>query len=97
MADDGQSLRHLTAFRTVRLRLTLVYGALFAVSGAVLLAITYLLVRSSRARTLFVQGEGPHSDLRTFAAHQQEAILENLLLQSVIALALMSVISFVLG
>jgi signal transduction histidine kinase len=30
--------------RTVRLRLTLLYGALFLVSGAVLLAITYLLV-----------------------------------------------------
>jgi signal transduction histidine kinase len=33
--------------RTVRLRLTLVYGALFLVSGAALLAITYLLVRES--------------------------------------------------
>jgi hypothetical protein len=29
--------------RTVRLRLTLLYGALFAASGAALLAITYLL------------------------------------------------------
>jgi signal transduction histidine kinase len=33
--------------RTVRLRLTLLYGLLFAVSGAVLLAMTYLLVRHS--------------------------------------------------
>lgn len=39
--------RYLTALRTVRLRLTLAHGALFAVSGAVLLVITYLLVRSS--------------------------------------------------
>jgi signal transduction histidine kinase len=36
--------------RTVRLRLTLLYGVLFAVSGAVLLAITYLLVRHSTGR-----------------------------------------------
>src|SRR5262245_20660081 len=33
--------------RTVRLRLTALYGMLFTVSGAVLLAITYLLVRST--------------------------------------------------
>ena len=30
--------------RTVRLKLTMVYGALFLVSGAVLLAVTYFLV-----------------------------------------------------
>ena len=33
--------------RTVRLRLTLVYGGLFLLSGAALLAITYLLVSRS--------------------------------------------------
>jgi hypothetical protein len=33
--------------RTVRLRLTLMYGALFLVSGAALLATTYLLVKGS--------------------------------------------------
>ena len=35
--------RHLPR-RTVRLRLTLLYGALFLVSGAALLAITYFFV-----------------------------------------------------
>jgi signal transduction histidine kinase len=42
--------------RTVRLRLTALYGALFTASGAVLLAITYLLVRSTGA--LFVVSNG---------------------------------------
>src|SRR5689334_3379727 len=42
--------------RTVRLRLTLLYGALFAVSGAVLLAITYLLVSHSTGNLLLYRG-----------------------------------------
>lgn len=87
--------RRLTAFRTVRLRLTLVYGALFAASGAVLLAITFLLVRRTRP-LMFVNGD-VDGQLRTFAQRQQEALLENLLLQSAIALTVMTVISFVLG
>jgi two-component system, OmpR family, sensor histidine kinase VanS len=40
--------------RTVRLRLTLLYGGLFLVSGAVLLAITYLLFRSRTGPNLIV-------------------------------------------
>lgn len=40
---------------TVRLRLTLVYGALFLVSGIALLVITYLLVRTSSSLRLYVQ------------------------------------------
>lgn len=79
----------------LRLRLTLVYGALFALSGAVLLAITYLLVRRSKP-LMFVNGD-VNGALRTYAERQQEVILDNLLLQSVIALTLMTVISFVLG
>src|SRR5262245_11323006 len=35
--------------RTVRVRMTLLYGALFLVSGAALLAVTYLLVRHAVA------------------------------------------------
>jgi signal transduction histidine kinase len=42
--------------RTVRLRLTLLYGALFGTSGAVLLAITYLLVRSTGGLVLVRNG-----------------------------------------
>ena len=45
--------------RTVRLRLTLLYSGLFLVSGAVLLAITYLLFRSRTGPNLIVAG-GPH-------------------------------------
>jgi hypothetical protein len=39
--------------RTVRLRLTALYGALFLGSGAGLLAITYGLVAGQRANTSF--------------------------------------------
>jgi two-component system sensor histidine kinase VanS len=42
--------------RTVRLRLTLLYSGLFLVSGAVLLAITYLLFRSRTGPNLVVPG-----------------------------------------
>ncbi|MGH2947839.1 MAG: HAMP domain-containing sensor histidine kinase [Solirubrobacteraceae bacterium] len=38
--------------RTVRLRLTLLYGALFLTSGAALLALTYVLVRESTGAVL---------------------------------------------
>ncbi len=44
--------------RTVRLRLTLLYGGLFLLSGAVLLAVTYLLVRSAGGPDLIVAGGG---------------------------------------
>jgi two-component system sensor histidine kinase VanS len=46
--------------RTVRLRLTLLYSGLFLVSGAVLLGITYLLVRRSTRPDLIVAGGSPH-------------------------------------
>jgi signal transduction histidine kinase len=43
---------------TVRLRLTLMYGCVFLVCGAGLLAITYLLVRTSTSSVLYVKGAG---------------------------------------
>src|SRR6185437_16572510 len=46
---------------TVRLRLTLLYGALFLVSGAALLAITYFFFRRSTGINLIVPNGG-HSD-----------------------------------
>ncbi len=46
--------------RTVRLRLTLLYSGLFLVSGAVLLAITYLLVRRASGPDLVVAGGSAH-------------------------------------
>jgi signal transduction histidine kinase len=93
---------------TVRLRLTLLYGALFLVSGAVLLAITYVLFRNSTGVNLIVPG-GPakgHSNgaLRQMAARAFDAAerrradeLHQLLVQSGIALAIMTVVSIALG
>ena len=44
---------------TVRLRLTLLYGGMFCVCGAVLVAITYLLVRYFSGHVLQVSRSGP--------------------------------------
>jgi signal transduction histidine kinase len=91
---------------TVRLRLTLLYGALFLVSGAVLLAITYFLFRRATGVNLIVPTIEP--DL---SSHARDAVdakfadLENrhtddlhqLLIQSGIALAIMTVVSLALG
>jgi two-component system sensor histidine kinase VanS len=46
--------------RTVRLRLTLLYTGLFLVSGAALLAITYLLFRRAIRPDLIIPTGGPH-------------------------------------
>jgi signal transduction histidine kinase len=92
---------------TVRLRLTLLYGALFLLSGAVLLAITYFLFRRSTGINLIVPSAEPQhltagarrvleakfaglEDARSHNLHQ-------LLVQSGIALAIMSVASIALG
>jgi two-component system sensor histidine kinase VanS len=48
--------------RTVRLRLTLLYSGLFLVSGAVLLAITYILVRRSSRPDLIIPGRAGPND-----------------------------------
>ncbi len=110
--------------RRVRLRLTLLYGALFVVSGVILLAITYLLVTGSPAKLVLVNGGagepmvtqdgqgnlylGPDAsgsaqlsnltqELRQQALRQHEVEVHHLLVQSGIALAIMAVISMVLG
>jgi signal transduction histidine kinase len=106
--------------RTVRLRLTALYGALFAASGAVLLAITYLLVRSTGGLLLVKDGtptglgspsagsslgtgdippqlQGLVRQAREQAADQRAAEIQQLLVQSGIALAIMVVISIALG
>jgi signal transduction histidine kinase len=57
-------LRHLPR-RTVRLRMTLLYGMLFLISGAALLGVTYLLVHNAvspvpdKATSLIVPGDVP--------------------------------------
>jgi signal transduction histidine kinase len=122
--------------RTVRLRLSVLYGCLFVASGAVMLIITNLLVRHATGNFLFVTGTdsdgsstaavlagggsgsvtaipspvgptGPAQlraqaqlqakQLVDAALHQHAAELHQLLIQSLIALAVMSVISIVLG
>jgi len=123
--------------RTVRLRLTLLYGGLFLLSGAVLLAVTYVLVVSATDGVIFTgqngsqgiisgshTGPGPHGGgqppelqtsgrgsgglspgqllaqarrLEAQAAHQHAAELNQLLIQSGLALTGMAVLSIGLG
>jgi signal transduction histidine kinase len=107
--------------RTVRLRLTLLYGALFLVSGAALLAITYALVSQSTDDLVVLGSPGdapaqiqtgpegfPETAIperfreeaerrRAQAARQRAEQMDQLLIQSGIALALMSVVSIGLG
>lgn len=96
---------------TVRLRLTLMYGALFLGSGVALLAITYLLFRAHFGTYLVQrhtlpagvplpdpQAPDPQMELaRQQAARQRTATQHELLLQSGVAIALMSTVSMALG
>jgi len=86
--------------RTARLRLTLLYGSLFLVCGAALLAITYELVRNgatelpgprlpSKALTNLPSGR--------LAALQKKTDLSHQLLWSAVALSIMALISVGLG
>jgi signal transduction histidine kinase len=119
----GDVTRHLPR-RTVRLRLTLLYGALFLASGAALLTVTYVLVARSTDRVLVrttippsgtpefeqVEPDEPSippdlpPELRTQIERTQDEVrnqrahdLNQLLVQSGIALGLMTVISIGLG
>jgi signal transduction histidine kinase len=104
--------RHRAAFRppmprrTVRLRLTLLYGLLFLASGAALLAITYGLVASRLSANLVSQGPGRGitgsgpvtAPPAVGSMHaQQAADLHLLLIQSGIALAIMAAAALALG
>lgn len=92
--------------RTVRLRLSILYGGLFLLSGAGLLVITYVLVDNrlsapvkSSGGSLPQGGTGGivHGSARNSLAAQQAADLHQLLVQSAIALAIMAVVSIGLG
>ena len=100
--------------RSVRLRLTALYGSLFLLCGAGLLVITYLLVRhtthqsppGSLRRFLSAGGQrsirlpagAPDLGRVTVAlAYQNRADLHQLLIESGIALGVMSLISTALG
>ncbi len=92
--------------RTVRLRLTLLYGGLFCISGAALLATTYLIFRrASRVNVLIPDGPtrrpaagNAATELRyaELVRHSTDA-LHHGLLRSVIVLGIMAVVSIVLG
>ncbi len=91
---------------TVRLRLTLLYSGLFLASGAVLLAITYALFRhNTGVNLIFPMGEpNPSPEVRQdiesriagLEANHAD-VLHQLLVQSGIALAIMTVASVALG
>ena len=92
--------------RTVRLRLTLLYSGLFFVSGAVLLAITYLIFRHASSVNVIVpngpSSPAPAPDATTTQRYNELVrrstdALHHGLLRSVIVLGLMTVGSIALG
>jgi two-component system sensor histidine kinase VanS len=90
---------------TVRLRLTLLYSGLFLISGLALLATTYLLFRSSTGVDLIVpNGPGASPDavrqveqMYSAAVQRHTHGLHQGLVQSGIALAIMTAVSIALG
>jgi signal transduction histidine kinase len=101
-----RALRPYLPRLTVRLRLTLLYGFLFLLSGAGLLVITYVLVHnqlSSPLRTArgslppSARGGIVHSPATNSLRVQQASDLHQLLVQSAIALVIMAVVSIGLG
>jgi two-component system sensor histidine kinase VanS len=91
---------------TVRLRLTLLYGGLFLVSGVVLLGITYLIFRDATGVNLIVPNGSTHGSAAQDAAtelrfsdlvRRDTDALHQGLLRSVIVLAIMTVVSIALG
>ncbi|MGI5351375.1 sensor histidine kinase [Streptomyces sp. CA-250714] len=93
---------------SARLRLTLMYGALFLVSGAALLGSTYLLVaqspvsKNTRVTAWGIAGPDGESDrmrtkLEDIVSERRSAELRTLLTESGIALAGMTGVSVALG
>ena len=86
--------------RSVRLRLTALYGGLFLVSGAGLLALTYLLVEGATAGASVTASTGlalTPSGERAMTATSHSIELHQLVVQSGIALAIMTAVSAALG
>jgi two-component system sensor histidine kinase VanS len=91
---------------TVRLRLTMLYGGLFFLSGLVLLAISYLFFRDAAGVNLIVptgssartNGPDAETELRfQEAVTRSTDALHQGLLRAVIVLAIMTLISIALG
>jgi signal transduction histidine kinase len=104
---DPPSWLHLPR-PTARLRLTVLYGSLFTLAGAALLAFTYWLFdRAAAGKSILPAGQpGNHGCLRKDLAcqvraqafiHVHQLDLHTLLTQSGIALAVMAVLAFALG
>src|SRR5438477_5622035 len=90
-------LLHLPS-RTVRLRLTVLYGGLFLVSGVALLAIMYLLFRHTTGVDLIVPSgarhPGPAVEQKFSQLVQRSSEdLHQRLLQAGIALAILTAVS----
>ena len=85
---------------SVRLRLALLYGALFLVSGAFLLALTYVLVAQATAggsvTTITGTGTTP-AGAHALTATSHAIDLHALVVQSAVALGVTSLLSFGLG
>jgi len=104
----GMATRLSTRRRAVRLRLTLLSGGLFLASGAALLAVTYVLVDHGISCPFLVRTPVPTANLpvpigaeaRSISQQltaQQTADLHQFFIKSVIALAIMAVVSVALG
>jgi signal transduction histidine kinase len=83
------------SLRTVRIRLTALYGALFTISGAVLLTITYWLMRRSKWVIIVYDDSGP--EIREHLNRLKAAQLRELLTQFGMAFVIMVAISIALG
>ncbi len=119
--------------RTIRLRLTAIYGGLFLLSGAGLLAVTYILVQHATGTSIPIGGKADNGvsavqgassgntnfawasrdgmlqilnqqqaqevgkQLKAVADNQRTHQMHQLLIQSGVALALMSMLSIALG
>ena len=86
-----------SSVRSVRLRLTALYSGLFLLCGAGLLAITYVLVDRVRRSTLSRRARRVARRLVARPVHTHLVDLHQLLAQSGVALAIMTVVSVVLG
>jgi two-component system sensor histidine kinase VanS len=97
---------HRLSSPTVRLRLTMLYGGLFFLSGLVLLAISYLFFRDAAGVNLIVpsgstaRSTGPDAEtelrFQEAVARSTDALHQGLL-RAVIVLAIMTLISIALG
>jgi signal transduction histidine kinase len=83
--------------RSVRLRLTVVYGGLFLICGVCLSVTTYLLVSHATGITAVAVSSPGGAAARGAVNHTHLVDLHQLLVQSGIALAIMTLVSGVLG